>query len=139
MAIHFGASGSPRHRTSSAPFLLPALLLSALAGCSSDPTTTGGAGGGGDGGAGPGGSAGATLGYVATAPGADRIPVYALGDPAPDSDNADCYYMRWPESRVKHYTTSDSERTMLLSQRWRDDGIAFYVAKAGAIKVYEGE
>jgi hypothetical protein len=74
----------------------------------------------------------ATLGYVFTTPADDRIPVYALGDPQTNSDNVMCYTMRWPESRVKKYTTSDDERKMLLSQAWRDDGIAFYVPKPGA-------
>ncbi len=74
----------------------------------------------------------ATLGYVFTTPADDRIPVYALGDPHLKADNAACYYMRWPESRVKRYTTSESERQDLLSKRWRDDGVVFYVPKPGA-------
>lgn len=81
----------------------------------------------------------ATLGYVYTTPADDRIPVYALGDPNLKADNAACYYMRWPESRVKKYTTSESERSDLLGKRWRDDGIVFYVPKPGAdgtAKVY---
>ncbi|HEV8245482.1 MAG TPA: hypothetical protein VGP93_06930, partial [Polyangiaceae bacterium] len=45
----------------------------------------------------------ATLGYVFTTPGAGRIPVYAMGDPALKADNVDCYFMRWPENRVKKY------------------------------------
>jgi hypothetical protein len=74
----------------------------------------------------------ATLGYVFTTPADDRIPVYALGDSNLKADNATCYYMRWPESRVKTYTTSEEERTQLLTQAFRDDGIAFYVPKPGA-------
>jgi Repeat of unknown function (DUF5648) len=77
-------------------------------------------------------AADATLGYVYTTPAADRLPVYALGDPNLKADNAGCYYMRWPESRVKRYTTSESERTELLAKRWRDDGIVFYVPKPDA-------
>jgi len=74
-------------------------------------------------------AADATLGYVFTTPGDDRVPVYALGDPNIKADNADCYYMRWPESRVKTYTTSETVRDDLISKRWRDDGIVFYAPK----------
>ncbi len=77
----------------------------------------------------------ATLGYVYTTAGAGRTPVYAMGDSAPNSDN-DCDYLgitaRWGESRAKKYVTSETERTMLLAQGWRDDGIVFYVPAAGA-------
>jgi hypothetical protein len=78
----------------------------------------------------------AKLGYVYLSAGDGRVPVYALGDPAPDSD-VDCDFMggksRWAESRVKRYTTSDTERNELLSQGWRADGIAFYApASEGA-------
>ena len=77
----------------------------------------------------------ATLGYVYTAPGAGRIPVYALGDPAPNGDN-DCDFLgitaRWAESRAKQYIATDTERTSILGQGWRDDGIAFYVPSAAA-------
>ena len=74
----------------------------------------------------------ATLGYVFTTPGDDRVPVYALGDPDLKADNVGCYEMRWPEGRVKVYTTSENERTELLGQRYRDDGIVFYVPKPGS-------
>ena len=74
----------------------------------------------------------ATLGYVFTTPSADRIPVYALGDPDVDSDNVACYFARWPESRVKAYITSDDDRTKRLDQHWRDHGVAFYAPKPGA-------
>ncbi|HYP87614.1 MAG TPA: hypothetical protein VEQ59_05665, partial [Polyangiaceae bacterium] len=74
----------------------------------------------------------ATLGYVFTTPADDRVPVYALGDPDLKADNVMCYEMRWPESRLKKYTTSDAERADLISKRWRDDGIAFYAPKPGA-------
>jgi hypothetical protein len=77
-------------------------------------------------------AADATLGYVFTTPGDDRLPVYALGASDVKADNVMCYVMRWPESRVKKYTTSEDERTELLAQAWRDDGIAFYVPKPGA-------
>jgi len=74
----------------------------------------------------------ATLGYVFTSPGDGRVPVYALGDPNYFADNSHCYFMRWPETRVKKYTTSEQERNELLAQHWRDDGIAFYAFEAGA-------
>jgi hypothetical protein len=74
----------------------------------------------------------ATLGYVFTTPGDDRVPVYALGDSDMKADNVDCYFMRWPESRVKKYTTSERERDELLAKHWRDDGVVFYVPKSGA-------
>ena len=74
----------------------------------------------------------ATLGYVFTTPADGRVPVYALGDPDLKADNVDCYFMRWPESRVKKYTSSEQERRELLAKHWRDDGIAFYAAAPGA-------
>ncbi len=74
----------------------------------------------------------ATLGYVFTTPADDRVPVYALGDPNVRADNTECYEMRWPQSRKKRYVTSEEERTKLLSERWRDDGVAFYAPKPGA-------
>jgi hypothetical protein len=40
--------------------------------------------------------------------------------------------MRWPESRVKKYTTSEVEREQLLAQHWRDDGVVFYAPEPGA-------
>ncbi len=73
----------------------------------------------------------ATLGYVFTAPGPDRLPVYAMGDPDLRADNVDCYEMRWPESRKKRFVASEAERRELLAHRWRDDGVAFYVPKPG--------
>ena len=58
-----------------------------------------------------------------------------MGDSAANADN-ECDFLgiwaRWGESRSKKYVTSASERTMLLSQNWRDDGIAFYVPSAAA-------
>jgi hypothetical protein len=73
--------------------------------------------------------ANATLGYVYTQPAAGLVPVYALGESAPNADNS-CYWARWGASRVKKYTTSDSERSQLLAGLARDDGIAFYVPAA---------
>ena len=73
----------------------------------------------------------ATLGYVFTTPAADRVPIYALGASDLRADNIECYFMRWPESRVKTYTASEKERSELLAEHWRDDGIAFYAPKPG--------
>jgi hypothetical protein len=70
--------------------------------------------------------AGATIGHVYTDPGAGRVPVYALGESDPNGDST-CYFARWSASRVKIYTTSETERTNLLARFFRDDGIAFYV------------
>lgn len=67
-----------------------------------------------------------TLGYVYKTAGGGRTPVYALaGYPSPPEYG-------WRESRMKVYTTDESERTMLLGQNFRDDGIVFYVPAAGA-------
>jgi hypothetical protein len=73
--------------------------------------------------------AGATLGHVYTDPGPDRLPVYALGESDPNGDST-CYFARWAASRVKVYTTSETQRTSLLAQTFRDDGVAFYVPAA---------
>jgi hypothetical protein len=73
----------------------------------------------------------ATLGYVSAVPGDGLVPVYALGDSSPAADNS-CFFMRWQESRVKQYVTSDADRNTLLGQAFRDDGIAFYVPSAAA-------
>jgi hypothetical protein len=75
--------------------------------------------------------ASATLGHVYIEPGEGRVPVYALGDSSPDSDNP-CYFARWGASRVKRYTASATERDQLLAARSRDDGIAFYVPATAA-------
>src|SRR5262249_25063410 len=68
---------------------------------------------------------------VYTVPGTGRVPVYALGDPSPNADNA-CYEERWNESRVKKYVTSDMERASLIAAGWRNDGVAFYALPDGA-------
>jgi hypothetical protein len=82
----------------------------------------------------------AQLGYVMLEPGPSLVPVYALGDPATDADTAtNCYFQRYPESRVKRYTTSAADRAMLVAQHWRDDGIAFYApadGTSGTVVVY---
>jgi len=83
----------------------------------------------------------AVLGYVYTAPGPGLVPVYALGESDPRAD-ATCFFARWAASRVKKYTTSETERTALLGKAARDDGIAFYVpaaADATTKQIYIGE
>jgi hypothetical protein len=79
----------------------------------------------------------ATLGHVYVTPGEGRVPVYALGDPGESADNR-CFGQRWNESRVKRYVTSGATRAELVSQKWRDDGVAFYVPAdtAGTHPVY---
>ncbi|HTQ04335.1 MAG TPA: hypothetical protein VMI54_10780 [Polyangiaceae bacterium] len=72
----------------------------------------------------------ATLGYVSTVPGDGLVPVYVLGESNLSADNT-CGFSQWAASRVKKYTTSDSERTSLLASGARDDGIAFYVPSNG--------
>lgn len=62
-----------------------------------------------------------TLGYVYVTAGSGRSPVYALAGVS-SSDEAG-----WQESRTKIYTRDAAERDRLLSQGYRDDGIAFYV------------
>jgi hypothetical protein len=62
-----------------------------------------------------------TLGYVYVTPALDRIPVYAVAGFTSGGE------VGWRESRLKVYTTDTSQRQTLVSQRWRDDGIAFYV------------
>jgi len=71
----------------------------------------------------------ATIGYVYTDPGPGRVPVYALGESDPNADST-CYFARWAASRVKLYTTSDSERADRLARFFRDDGVAFYAPAA---------
>jgi len=73
----------------------------------------------------------ATLGYVYLTPGQGRVPVYAMGDPNKAADNLDCNFHRYSATRSKKYITSDQERTTMLADRWRDDGIAFYVPAPG--------
>jgi hypothetical protein len=74
----------------------------------------------------------AALGFVYIKPGDGRVPIYAMGDPAATADQ-DCEFLqttaRWQESRSKRWVT-EAEHTKLLGDRWRDDGIAFYVPAA---------
>ena len=77
-----------------------------------------------------------TLGYVYVTPGTGLVPVYAIGvhPAAPE--------VGWRESRPKIYTTDMNERTTLLGQGGRDDGIVFYVpaaAGSGTQTVYHSE
>jgi hypothetical protein len=73
----------------------------------------------------------ATLGHVYVNPGEGRVAVYALGESSEMGDNS-CFWQRWGESRSKEYTTSETRRTELLADRWRDDGVVFYVPAPGA-------
>ena len=74
----------------------------------------------------------ALMGYVYSGPGPGLVPVYVLGDSDGRAD-VSCFFARFQASRFKKYTTSDDERTALLADAARDDGIAFYVpAEAGA-------
>jgi hypothetical protein len=68
----------------------------------------------------------ATLGYVYTQPAPGLVPVYSLGESDPNADST-CYFARWAASRVKGYTTSETEKAQLLAGFARDDGVAFYV------------
>ena len=74
----------------------------------------------------------ATLGHVYTSPGAGRVAVHAMGDPAQNAD-VECdngqRISRWQSSRAKKYVL-DAEYQTLLGKRWRDDGIAFYAPEA---------
>ncbi len=72
----------------------------------------------------------ATLGYVYVEAGPDRVPVYALGDPAPSAESV-CGSGWWSTTRSKVYTTDDAERARLIGLHWRDDGIAFYAPTSG--------
>jgi hypothetical protein len=66
------------------------------------------------------------LGHVFVTPAKGRLPVYAVaGHPSDDE-------IGWRETRLKIYTTDTSNRQALLSQGWRDDGIAFYVPSASS-------
>jgi len=71
----------------------------------------------------------ATVGYVYTHPDDGLVPVYALGEADPNADST-CFFARWKESRVKRYTTSETERSQLLTDLARDDGTVFYVPAA---------
>jgi hypothetical protein len=67
-----------------------------------------------------------TLGYVYVTPGPGRLPVYALAGYTLSRE------LGWSESRLKVYTTDASQRQTLIANRWRDDGIVFYVPSAAS-------
>jgi hypothetical protein len=84
----------------------------------------------------------AKLGHVFTAPADDRQPVYvvATGDAGLDGGFG-CGRPIFLSSRPKTYTTDPAEREALIAGGGRDDGIAFYVPKAGGANtrpVFEG-
>jgi hypothetical protein len=76
-----------------------------------------------------------TLGYVYVTPGADRTPVYALAGHVGPPEYG------WRETRLKVYTTDETDRKTLIDQNWRDDGVVFYVPSAGAgtAKIYASQ
>lgn len=73
----------------------------------------------------------ATLGYVYTTPGDGRIPVFSMGDPAGTADNQ-CPGQAWGASRSKRFVAGQEAHDKLLAERWRDDGISFYVPASGS-------
>jgi hypothetical protein len=77
-----------------------------------------------------------TLGYVYATPGAGRVPVYALAGYTLERE------LGWGASRLKVYTTDAGQRQTLIANRWRDDGIVFYVpsgASASTTTVYSSQ
>jgi hypothetical protein len=70
----------------------------------------------------------ATLGYVFLTPGADRVPVYRVADPAGGGGfrNADWVVPLYAEANSAEYVVDAATRDMLLAKGWRDDGIVFY-------------
>ncbi len=83
----------------------------------------------------------AELGHVYLTQAADRLPVYALADPDVEDDGAvACGRPTFAASRAHRYTTDAAVRDALVAQRWRDDGIAFWVpmtAGAATRPIYE--
>jgi len=81
------------------------------------------------------------LGHVYLTPGDGRMPVYRLGNP-----NRNAAYT-WPSYVAPpgidftggDYVTSTAARDALLSEGWRDDGIAFYVPSDGTRMVHRYE
>lgn len=71
----------------------------------------------------------ALLGYAYPVGAPDRLPVFALGHPAPSSD--DPTGSAFAVSRVTIYTASRAIRDRLLEDGYRDDGVAFYVPATG--------
>ncbi len=70
-----------------------------------------------------------TLGYVYVKPASGLVPVYALGGVGPTAEGDE---LGWEEGRLKIYTADTSQRTSLLGQGWRDDGIVFYVPSSAS-------
>jgi hypothetical protein len=83
-------------------------------------------------------AADAVLGYVYTAPGAGRQPVYRMGDPNGTGGffNADYLPPLTSEYTTADYVVGTAERDRLVAAGLRDDGIAFYVSDAGTRPVY---
>jgi hypothetical protein len=66
----------------------------------------------------------ATLGYAFQDPQDGTVPIYAMGDPSAMADNYQ-YGVRETQTRAKAYVGA-ADRTALLAQGFRDDGVAFY-------------
>ena len=79
-----------------------------------------------------------TLGYVYLTPGPDRLPVYRVADPGGGGGfrNSDWVVPIYAEANSAEYVVDLAARNALLAKGWRDDGIAFYTAKAGTKTVY---
>jgi hypothetical protein len=79
-----------------------------------------------------------TLGYVYLSPGMDRQPVYRIADPNGGGGfrNADWVVPLYSEANSAEYVADPAARDALLAKGWRDDGIAFYTAKAASKTVY---
>jgi hypothetical protein len=73
----------------------------------------------------------ATLGFVYTSEGADRMPVHALGNPATGSDLGYSWQL-WEAARDKTYVADAAEVTRLVGAGWVDYGIAFYTVASDA-------
>lgn len=71
----------------------------------------------------------ALLGYAYPVGAPGRLPVFALGHPAPSSD--ELTGSAFAVSRVTIYTASRTVRDQLLEEGYRDDGVAFYVPESG--------
>jgi hypothetical protein len=80
----------------------------------------------------------AILGYVFLTPGADRQPVYRVANPNGGGGfrNADWVVPLYSEANSAEYVVDPDQRAALLTQGWRDDGIAFYTSTSATKNVY---
>jgi hypothetical protein len=80
------------------------------------------------------------LGYVYVTPGPGRLPVYHVS--SPDLQGGYVWEYSAPptsDSNGAEYVTDAAQRTRLVAQGWRDDGIAFYVDPNGTRPIYRRE